>query len=92
MYIKSHTHKFEGKTTFDDGHIHKYRQNTIKAIPRRGGHIHSYEGATTFNDRHNRNCRDYTSGHIHLLKEITSSNNEHVHLYGIERLKEVYKS
>lgn len=49
-YQMNHIHQYEGVTTYDDGHTHRYYGYTGGAIPTYGGHVHYYGGYTTFDD------------------------------------------
>ena len=51
--VDNHVHFFEGVTTFDDGHVHRYRGVTGGPIPIPGGeHYHIFSGVTSFDDGH----------------------------------------
>jgi len=46
-----HSHRFMGRTTFNDGHVHGYSGMT-SLNPNIPGHMHYITGETTFEDGH----------------------------------------
>jgi len=51
MQNSLHSHRFMGRTTFNDGHIHEYSGITSVNL-NSPGHIHYMAGETTFEDGH----------------------------------------
>ncbi|HOQ01257.1 MAG TPA: YmaF family protein [Acetivibrio clariflavus] len=84
-----HSHRFMGRTTFNDGHVHGYSGMTSQN-PDIPGHMHYITGETTFEDGHIHRYSLQTGpsipvygGHIHYYQAATSFNDGHVHyLYG----------
>jgi hypothetical protein len=85
MQYGLHRHNFEGKTTFNYGHIHGYC-GTTSTDPDFIGHVHLAAGVTTLNDGHIHGYEIETSpgipvegGHIHYYRVATFYNNGHIH-------------
>ncbi|MCL6548958.1 MAG: YmaF family protein [Alicyclobacillus sp.] len=85
-----HTHSYQGVTSFDVGHRHRYAGVTA---PAPGGvqHTHTYEAETTLDDGHTHFIRGRTGpaialpggGHYHLFAGVTTVNGAtpHRHSY-----------
>ncbi|ADU74072.1 MAG TPA: hypothetical protein DEF39_13355 [Hungateiclostridium thermocellum] len=89
MQNSLHSHRFMGRTTFNDGHIHEYSGITSVNL-NSPGHIHYMAGETTFEDGHIHRYSLQTGpsipvsgGHIHYYYTATSFEDGHIHyLYG----------
>jgi hypothetical protein len=58
--LDQHVHYFNGVTTLNDGHTHKYVGITGPAVPIQGGHVHLISGVTSFDDHHIHYYGNYT--------------------------------
>ena len=72
-----HSHYYSGKTSFNDGHRHKFKGETSSA-PTGVPHVHYIVGYTTHEDGHRHYYAIQTSpdydvegGHIHYISGIT---------------------
>ncbi|MFC4769392.1 YmaF family protein [Effusibacillus consociatus] len=63
--VDEHVHAYDGVTTFDHGHVHRFRGVTGPAIPLPGGgHTHEFAGETSFADGHTHAYYGRTGGEI----------------------------
>lgn len=74
MQSEIHTHRYNGVTTYDSGHVHEYSGET-SADPDYQGHVHYMTGVTTYDDGHNHSYRIQTGpaiyfngGHYHYFR------------------------
>lgn len=82
-----HSHYYSGKTSYDDGHRHKYRGHTTLA-PSGVPHTHYILGYTSYDDGHThyymiQTTIDYPvpGGHIHGICGVTQISHDHYDHY-----------
>jgi len=96
LYITSwdgrpvHTHPFQGVTSFDVGHNHRYA-GTTQPAPSGVPHVHGYYAVTSFDDGHTHIIQGTTGpaievqngGHVHQFEGYTTVNGRtpHAHMY-----------
>jgi len=89
MQFGLHSHFYNGRTTLNDGHVHRY-SGVTSSDPDVPGHIHYMVGETTFDDGHIHRYTLQTSpgiavdgGHTHYYQASTSFEDGHIHyMYG----------
>ncbi|HYF81686.1 MAG TPA: YmaF family protein [Clostridia bacterium] len=88
-----HDHLFNGRTTIEDQHRHRF-MGTTSENPDTPRHTHIMAGNTDFRQRHRHRFRIRTSppipfrgGHVHYFYGITSINDGHFHyMFGYTRV------
>lgn len=85
---QTHVHEFQGVTSVNDGHKHKFVGTTYPAdnvMP----HTHPYSTVTHFDDKHRHKISGTTGpaiplkggGHTHVIEGVSSTNFNHRHKY-----------
>ncbi len=85
-----HVHHFNGVTSYNAGHRHRYL-GTTEAAPSGVPHTHAYYTETSFDDGHRHIIRGWTGpaiplpggGHYHVFRGYTTVNGKipHTHYY-----------
>lgn len=82
-----HNHRYDGETSYTDGHVHNYMGRT-SINPDTEGHIHYLEGVTSYNNGHIHYYTDYTGpavyidgGHYHNYMGETQVADRHTHRF-----------
>ncbi|MFZ5644852.1 MAG: YmaF family protein [Bacillota bacterium] len=87
--VVGHVHAYRGRTSFDEGHLHRFEGISTRSVGGVDAHVHRLIGTTTFDDGHIHNY-NITTGpgipagpgqHVHRYNGVTTLNGRPLHVH-----------